>query len=80
MTYVIASLDLNRPQLRQHDVNHLTLENTGALKQKLLQEIVALEKQWQAMDAASAAFDFSMQQTYKEMVHSRKQLFNALSR
>ena len=80
MKKAIGSLDLNRPQLRQESSGGARLNNTKCLKEKLLTELVELEKQMENMKSTSGEVDFSMMQTYKEMIHSRKALFNELSR
>ena len=80
MKKAIGSLDLNRPQSRQETPGGVRLQNTELLKSKLLQELVELEKQMELLRSDANKVDFSMLQTYKEMIHSRKVLFNQLSR
>ena len=43
-------------------------------------EIQALEAQLAALEESSDAIDFSMQQTCREMIHSRQQLYLELCR
>ncbi|MEE8059561.1 MAG: hypothetical protein V3T17_17265 [Pseudomonadales bacterium] len=76
----IVSLDINRPQFRHETAGGVRLQNTGLVKEKLLEELVELEKQMELLKSESSSVDFSMMQTYKEMIHSRKTLFNELSR
>lgn len=80
MRTAIGTLDLNRPQLRQETQGGAKLRNTNLVKDQLLAELVELEKQMEQMKSDGQAADFSMMQTYKEMIHSRKSLFNELNR
>lgn len=80
MKKAIGTLDLNRPQPRQETSGGARLHNTESVKEKLLAELVELEKQMEQMEANSETTDFSMLQTYKEMIHSRKSFFNELNR
>ncbi len=81
MKKAIGSLNIHRPQQRHETPGGARLQNTEAVKQQLLAELVELEKQMQTLEAtSSSAVDFSMLQTYKEMIHSRKTLFNQLNR
>lgn len=80
MRTAIGTLDLNRPQPRQESSGGAKLRNTSRVKGQLLAELVELEKQMEQMKADSESVDFSMLQTYKEMIHSRKSLFNELNR
>jgi hypothetical protein len=80
MEKAIGSLDLNRPQPKQETASGARLEDTSVLKERLLEELVELDKQLEILTAQGDHVDFSMIQTYKEMIHSRKTLFNALNR
>lgn len=80
MSKSIGSLDLNRPQSRHETAGGAALHNTKLVKEKLLEELVELEKQKQCLESGEAAMDFSMLQTYKEMIHSRTLFFNELNR
>jgi hypothetical protein len=80
MSKSIGSLDLNRPQSRHETAGGVGLHNTKGVKEKLLLELVELEKQKQRLESQHAEIDFSMLQTYKEMIHSRKMFFNELNR
>lgn len=77
---VIGSLDLNRPEHTSETAGGARLQDTNSVKEKLLGELVELEKQMEVLERASSGVDFSMMQTYKEMIHSRKMLFNELNR
>ncbi|MCP3907572.1 MAG: hypothetical protein GY712_06100 [Oceanicoccus sp.] len=79
MKKAIGYLDLNRPELRHETAGGVALQNTDSVKEKLLQELVELEKQMEALEARAATVDFSMLQTYKEMIHSRRVFFNELN-
>lgn len=80
MKKAIGSLDLNRPESRHETQGGAKLQNTESVKEKLLTELVELEKQMENMKSETGSVDFSMMQTYKEMIHCRKALFNELSR
>jgi hypothetical protein len=80
MKKAIGSLNLNRPGSRNETSGGVRLQNTGLVKEKLLEELVELEKQMEVLKSQDFTVDFSMMQTYKEMIHSRKIFFNELSR
>ena len=48
------------------------------LKEQLLHEIQALEEQLLLLKQSADSIDFSMQQTCREMIHSRQRLFRKL--
>ena len=75
---VSEELDLHRPQGRA-DLGIPRLSNVAAVKQQLLQEIIELQRQLDST-SASGGVDFSLIQTYREMIHSRRALFNQLER
>ena len=79
MKSTIGTLDLNRPTSRHETAGGVRLQNTEAVKEKLLEELVELEKQMEIMQSDSTSVNFSMMQTYKEMIHSRKAFFNELN-
>ena len=80
MEKAIGSLDLNRPESKQETHGGARLQNTALLKGRLLEELVELDKQLEVLSKQEDHIDFSMMQTYKEMIHSRKTLFNKLNR
>ena len=80
MKKAIGTLDLNRPQPRQESSGGARLNYNQTVKAKLLAELVELEKQMGQVSSRNGEMDFSMLQTYKEMIHSRKSLFNELNR
>ena len=80
MDKAIGSLDLNRPESKQETPGGARLQNTALLKGRLLEELVELDKQLEVLSKQEDHIDFSMMQTYKEMIHSRKTLFNKLNR
>ncbi len=79
MDKAIGSLDLNRPELKHETAGGARLQNTNVLKERLLEELVELDKQLEILSLQGENIDFSMMQTYKEMIHSRKVLFNKLN-
>ncbi len=56
------------------------LHNTNELKERLLKEMLELDKQRQNLEIGAQSVDFSMVQTYKEMIQSRRILLDQLSR
>lgn len=50
------------------------------LREHLISEITHLERQCEQLRRESDSVDFSMLQTYKEMIHSRKELLAGLPR
>lgn len=53
---------------------------TTALREKLIREIIGFERQLDALRISSAPVDFSMLQTYKEMISCRQVLLKGLPR
>ena len=49
MNKAIGSLDLNRPQSRHETSAGVGLQNTRSVKEKLLQELVELDKQMEVL-------------------------------
>lgn len=80
MKKTIGTLDLHRPQRKNETPNGVRLQNTETVKEQLLAELVELEKQMEYLENNSSSVDFSMLQTYKEMISSRKSMFNELNR
>ncbi|MDJ0878796.1 MAG: hypothetical protein QNI86_09305 [Halieaceae bacterium] len=60
--------------------NPLDPHRSTQLREKLVAEIQALEEQLSALQDSADAVDFSMQQTCREMIHSRQQLYLKLCR
>jgi hypothetical protein len=53
---------------------------TGKLKEKLIREITGFERQLQALQTRSGPVDFSLLQTYKEMIACRQTALKNLPR
>ncbi len=51
----------------------VNLTNTCLIRQRLEAEIVQLQRQAEALSVSGKPHDFSMVQTYKEMIHSRRE-------
>lgn len=79
MKKAIDYLELNRPEIRHETLGGVALKNTKSVKERLLQELVELEKQMEMVEAKTTTIDFSILQTYKEMIHSRRIFFNELN-
>ena len=58
----------------------LNWPDTTALRERLLLEISALERQREQREQIDGKMDFSLQQTCKEMIHSRQMLYRQLGR
>jgi len=54
--------------------------HSNELIQKLIQEISQLEHKLSQLHSDKQSVDFSMEQTYKEMLHSRKGMLGELQR
>ena len=82
MQQAIGTLDIHRPQFRSETANGVSLQNLEFVKGKLLEELVELEKQMRILELKDfeSGVDFSMLQTYKEMIHSRRAYFKELNR
>ena len=78
MGKAIGSLKLGKPSTKKETQGGVGLQNTELVKAKLLEELVELEAQMERLKSASDAVDFSMMQTYKEMIHSRKLFYREL--
>lgn len=57
----------------------LNTHNTNSLKEKLVREMLELNKQREEMEFKEGEMDFSMVQTYKEMIHSRRMMLSQLN-
>lgn len=80
MSRGIESLDLHRPGSVPETANGVPLQNTYRVKEKLLQELVELEKRLKSLQSDMLPEDYSMIQTYREMIHSRTMFFRELNR
>ncbi len=56
----------------------ININHTGELRQKLISEITGLERQVHELKLAGQAVDFPLMASYKELIHSRKQLLKQL--
>ncbi|MEC8429151.1 MAG: hypothetical protein VXZ35_12025 [Pseudomonadota bacterium] len=48
--------------------------NSSLLRDRLLQEVTRLERDLEQLQRNDRSVDRSMEQTYREMIHSRKEL------
>ncbi|MAN52952.1 MULTISPECIES: hypothetical protein [Marinimicrobium] len=55
-----------------------SLKGTEQLREKLIGEITRFERQLDALKASDEPVDFSMMQTYKELIHSRRDMLAQL--
>lgn len=58
----------------------INLNRTEQLREKLIAEITQYERQLVALKLDNNRVDFSMIQTYKELIHARQELLNSLPR
>ena len=72
MGKTIGSLKLGKPTAKHQTLGGVGLQNTRFVKTQLLEELVKLDAQMESLRASEDAIDFSMMQTYKEMIHSRQ--------
>jgi hypothetical protein len=56
----------------------LNWSDTAALRDRLLQEISALDRQRDRLEQVDGRIDFSLQQTCREMIHARQVLYRQL--
>lgn len=80
MSRGIESLDLHRSGSTHKTANGVSLQNTYPVKEKLLQELVELEKRLKSLQSDMLPEDYSIIQTYREMIHSRTMFFRELDR
>jgi len=74
------ALHLHRPPSRRETLAGVRLQNVQAVKEKLLEEIIELESQLDRLKTSGAPLDLGLMQTYREMIHSRRQFFAELNR
>ena len=63
----------------QHSFN-AHLSGTDKLREQLINEITRFERQLVNLKGADQSVDFSLIQTYKELIHARKELLDRLPR
>lgn len=56
------------------------LNNTNALKEQLLREMLELDKQRQQLELEGDAVNFAMLQSYREMIQTRRIMLDRLNR
>lgn len=57
---------------------HANLYGTERLREKLVGEITRFERQLGALKGGEGPVDFSLMQTYKELIHARRQMLDQL--
>ncbi len=67
---------MSRPQ----NVLTANLNPTEQLQERLLAEITRFERQLGSLKLNEDSVDFAMIQSYKELIHSRKDMLNQLPR
>lgn len=76
----VCKLNLHRPPSRRESLAGVRLQNVDAVKQKLIEEMVELERQMDKLKGSSSLVDLSLVQTYREMLRSRRAFFDQLNR
>jgi hypothetical protein len=79
---------LHPPLSKQHsyrsatsgDEPALSRSGTNRLREQLLEEIRALERKKEQLEQVDGKMNFSLQQTCREMIHSRRALYRQLAR
>ena len=79
MTKYSVDYDLHRPPPREGVRGPAKISNVAAVREHLLKEIVELESRLEHLKS-TGALDFSLMQTYREMIQARRDLFHQLSR
>lgn len=74
------TLNINRPPSRRDTLNSAKLRNVDATREHILQEIIELESQLDRLKCKAGPVDFSMIQTYREMIATRKRFFEEISK
>ena len=81
MHQIPLNLRATYPLKKHHycDFDCLKLRDTHSLRTQLLSEMLELDKQRSALEIGASHIDFSMHQTFKEMIHSRRALLDQVS-
>lgn len=58
----------------------VSFNRMAPLRMQLIREITCLERQLEHMKLNQMSVDFSMLQTYKEMIHCRREMLGSLPR
>jgi hypothetical protein len=67
-----------RIKKKLNSIDSTKLHNPNELKQQLIKEMLDLDKLKQDLESGSTTVDFSMLQTYKEMIQSRRVLLEQI--
>ncbi len=68
-----------RIKKKLNSIDSTKLHNPNELKQQLIKEMLDLDKLKQDLESGSTQVDFSMLQTYKEMIQSRRILLEQIN-
>lgn len=52
--------------------------NSSVMREQLIREITGLERRLEQLKISDGLVDFSLEQTYKEMIHSRREMLTSL--
>lgn len=61
-------------------IDSTKLNDANPLKERLIMEMLELDKQRHSLEASNSSVDFSMIQTCKEMIQSRRVLLEQLNK
>lgn len=68
-----------RVKKKLNSIDSTKLHSPNELKEQLIKEMLELDQLKQALENESATVDFSMRQTYKEMIQSRRALLEQIN-
>lgn len=60
-------------------INSAKLHNPNELKERLIREMLELDNQKNLVELSNKPVDFSLLQTYKEMIQTRRQLLEQIN-
>lgn len=68
---------MGHPQMTASLVN-VDNQNSQLMRERLMQDITRLERKLEQLKISDDNRDFSLQQTYREMIHSRREMLIAI--
>ncbi len=68
---------MGHPQMTASLVN-VDNQNSQLMRERLMHDITRLERKLEQLKISDDNRDFSLQQTYREMIHSRREMLTAI--
>ncbi|MGH1374137.1 MAG: hypothetical protein ACRBBW_19000 [Cellvibrionaceae bacterium] len=68
---------MSQPQTTASLVN-VDNQNSQLMRERLMHDITRLERKLEQLKISDDNRDFSLQQTYREMIHSRREMLTAI--